>query len=217
VREVDMRAFLNVRGPHNIVFNWRGAPVRDLQFFALGYKEAAGHLAASFVASRAHADYEGYPILYLYRHSLELYLKAVIFRAGELLGFVGKGKPVVQALFGSHSLLKLLPALRVVSKALHWNFKYEGSELKSFSDFEQLLKMIEKMDACSYSFRYPVDGNGSGLMPRHTTINVASFAKVMNSLLDFLEGAVCQIENKWDAAVESARELQRLLTEDDAT
>ncbi len=58
----------------NVVFNWRGNPIDDLVAYANGYRLAARSLAASFREQGAYADYEGYPILFLCRHAIELFL-----------------------------------------------------------------------------------------------------------------------------------------------
>jgi hypothetical protein len=69
------RIFLSEHFHGNVVFNFTVRPIRDLTAFALGYREAGQTLAAKMAAARGYADYDGYPILYLYRHALlELYL-----------------------------------------------------------------------------------------------------------------------------------------------
>lgn len=61
--------------------NFQSRPVLDVAIFAKGYHKAANRLAAEFSRS---PDYDAYPIFFLYRHSLELYLKAVVYRGLEL-------------------------------------------------------------------------------------------------------------------------------------
>ena len=86
-----MQPFLGSSDGHgNVVFNFQGSPVGDLSAFAHGYHEAAKVLAERLHAAAGYADYEGYPILFLYRHALELYLKAVVYRGAMLLHLVSE-------------------------------------------------------------------------------------------------------------------------------
>src|SRR5687768_11995684 len=74
----------------NIVFNFTAKPIRDLVVWAKGY-HLAGHRLAERLAEAPHyADYEGYPVLFLYRHALELYGKAIVYRGAELMRLAGE-------------------------------------------------------------------------------------------------------------------------------
>ena len=111
--------FFDYDDPHgNIVFNFTGRPIEDLTAFALGYQQAAHSLAGRLAQSRGYADYEGYPVLFLYRHSLELYLKAIVYRGAMLLGLVAERRPDTRDLFERHELVRLLPAIRAIFKEM---------------------------------------------------------------------------------------------------
>lgn len=75
-----MKPFVNIASANgNVVFNFTGNLIRDLGAFARGYQKA-GHALAIQFKGNVYADYDGYPVLYLYRHSLELYMKLVVYR-----------------------------------------------------------------------------------------------------------------------------------------
>lgn len=207
-----MRAFINTSDPGNVVFNFNRNPITELTAFALGYREAADRLAMEFSRSARRPDYAGYPILYLFRHSLELYLKAIVYRSAGLMGLMGKERPDVPRLFNSHKLSRLIPPVRAVFKAMEWNFEYEGSEFASFDEFEQFISTIDSIDADSYAFRYPVNRKRQAILPHHYVINVISFAEIMDSLLGYLEGAAYLIEENFQAAAEASYELQQYVT-----
>lgn len=206
-----MRPFISTPGPGNVVFNFTRDPIRDLTAFALGYREAANHLAAEFSRSDPRPDYEGYPILYLYRHSLELCLKAIVYRSAGLMGLMGKGKPDFTKLFNSHKLPCLIPPVRAIFNAMQWNFEFEDSEFDSFDEFEQFIATIDSIDANSYAFRYPINPKRQANLPRHYVINVISFAKIMEPLLGYLEGLADLIEENFQVAAEAAYEVQQYL------
>lgn len=210
-RAAGMRAFINTSNPGNVVFNFTKDPIKDLTAFALGYRGAADRLATEFSRSAPRPDYEGYPILYLYRHSLELYLKAIVYRSAGLMGLMGKGRPDVPRLFNSHKLSRLIPPVRAVFNAMQWNFEFEGSEFASFDEFERFIATIDSIDADSFAFRYPVNRRHQAILPHHYVINVVSFAEIMDSLLGYLEGAAHLIEENFQAATEASYELQQYL------
>ena len=176
------------KGIHgNVVFNFTGRPIEDLAAFADGYHKAGRHLAAD-LASSVYGDYEGYPILFLYRHALELYLKAVVYQGGLLVGVIsGKKIDDVPGLFRCHELDKLLRPLESIFKALDWDFA--GTDLKSFEDFAQVIKTIQAVDPSSYVFRYPITPKREVYFPPGFIVNVVSFAHHMDAILEFLSDA----------------------------
>ncbi len=206
--------FFDYGDPHgNVVFNFTGRPIEDLTTFALGYQQAAHTLAARLGQSRGYADYEGYPVLFLYRHSLELYLKAIVYRGAMLLGLVAEERPDTRGLFDRHELVRLLPAVRAIFKEMDWDF--EGSGVASFADFEGFIRAMDSIDPRSYAFRYPMNRCGEADLPHHFVVNVVAFAEKMDRLLQLLDGAATGIQENWEAAAESAYELRRLLAENE--
>jgi hypothetical protein len=197
--------------PHehgNVVLNLRGRPIEDLQAFAFGYAKAAHTLATQLIAAPGYGDYEGYPILFLYRHSLELYLKAMVYRGAKLLRLVSQETVNTDKLFGNHNLARLLPAVRAISKQMKWTFK--GAGLDSYEEFGAIVQKLDSVDPGSYTFRYPINKSGQANMPHHFVVNVPLFAEQMDSLLQFLDGAVCQIDDRWQVEAETRYELERL-------
>jgi hypothetical protein len=197
--------------PHehgNVVFNFTRRPIDDLIAFALGYSKAGHELAAQFAAGRGYGDYEGYPILYLYRHALELYLKAVVYRGAKLLKLVTQESVNTDHLFQRHDLARWLPAIQAISKQMKWNF--DGSGLASWEGFASFLHKLDSIDAGSYAFRYPINRIGEAQLPPHFVVNVVLFAEQMDGILQLLDGAAAQIDEHWEAEVETRCELERL-------
>ena len=213
-REIAMLDFVNIPSPRgNVVFNFNHDPIGDLTAFALGYREAANRLAKEFMRSARTPDYAGYPILYLYRHSLELYLKAIVYRGARIMGLLGKTQPEVSKLFKHHGLLTLILPVRAIFHAMQWNFALEESELASFTEFEHFVRRLDSIDSGSYSFRYPIDPGGQAVLQHHLTINIPNFAKIMDPLLGLLEGAAIMLDESFDIAAEAAHEVQLYLAE----
>jgi len=144
--------FESDRHPGNVVFNFRGRAINDLSAFAAGYHEAGKILVQKMESVPGYRDYEGYPILFLYRHALELYLKAIVYRSAQLLGLISDEKPHTKKLLMSHKLTRFLPTIEAIFKAVEWEWDFEVSGIKSFDDFAALIREIEKIDPQSYCF-----------------------------------------------------------------
>ena len=209
-----MHHFFKSNFPHgNVIFHFRGRAINDLSAFAAGYHEAGKILVSNLEAVRGHRDYEGYPILFLYRHALELYLKALVYRGAQLLGLISEEKLNTERLLTSHKLTGLLPAIEAIFKAVEWEWDFEVSGLKSFDDFAELINEIEKIEPRSDGFRYSVPTIGEAALPKHFVVNVIGFGKKMDALLDVLSGAVTGLEERWDETAEAMYFLQKALRE----
>jgi hypothetical protein len=209
-----MHHFFESNRPHgNVVFNFRGRAINDLSAFAAGYHEAGKTLVSKMESAASYRDYEGYPILFLYRHALELYLKAIVYRGAQLLGLISEEKPHTEKLLTSHKLTRLLPTIEAIFRAVEWEWDFELIGLRSFDDFADLIKEIEKIDPQSYCFRYPVNTTGEAALPQHFVVNVVTFGKKMDSVLELLSGTVTGLQDHWDDTAEVMYLLQEVLKE----
>jgi hypothetical protein len=110
--------FQSIRWHGNVVFNWRKNPFDDLVAFAVGYRRAAQHLAASIESANGYSDNQGYPILFLYRHALELYLKAVLVRAAKLAHVESGADTSIDPIWREHSLVRLFSLVELAFRQL---------------------------------------------------------------------------------------------------
>jgi hypothetical protein len=206
---MPIKPFINTSSATgNIVFNFQRNPVGDLTAFANGYRHAAQALTTR-LQRNAYADYDGYPVLYLYRHSLELYLKAVVFRGARLMGLVGEQRPEVSKLWQHHGLARLLPALRAIFRSMDWDL--DETIFGTWTELEKFVTEIDGIDPGSYAFRYPVTTRGSAHLPHHFVLNVVNFAETMDALLGYLAGAADLLEHTFHEEAEARYEVQRLL------
>ncbi|SRR6266704_2923537 len=204
-----MRPFVNTGSLWNVVFNFTGTPIHDLTAFALGYQRAARALTKQFLKTRR-PDYEGYPILYLYRHSLELYLKAVVYKGAMLMKLLDEGLPEIK-IFEDHQLHRLIPSVRVIFTRMGWNFDFEASPFASFEEFEKFIRDIDSIDKNSYAFRYPITKSRKPNVPRHLTIDLVAFSETSDAALGILDGAVELLNENLDAILDEAFEVRQYL------
>jgi hypothetical protein len=161
-------------------------PIHDLVPFAIGYREAARALAAP-LRGNAYPDYNGYPVLYLYRHSLELFLKAVVYRGARVMGLVGLERPNVPGLFSKHDLGRLLPAVRAIFRAVDW--EWDGTPIGTHAEFENIVRQVDRIDPKSYAFRYPMSPSGEAHLPNTLSSTCPTSRKRWMSCSRLLEGA----------------------------
>ncbi|MBZ5505681.1 MAG: hypothetical protein LAO78_09345 [Acidobacteriia bacterium] len=176
-------------------------PIEAAHYFARGFHDAADNLIVGMRVGHGFPDYAAPPIVFLYRHAAELYLKSVIWNGDEILAFLQKplsgGKATATS---SHSLTKLIPYAEFVVKA--FGLKWNEAERGQFDDSTAFIRELDAADPNSYSFRYPVDTQGKA--SQHTTFGFNLFV--------FAEQISKALEGWWNLGldVESVREYHML-------
>lgn len=189
---------------HQVVLNWLGDSAKDkLDFYAGAYHKAAKSLARRYSSKSTLRDFAGCPIVFLYRHSLELYLKAFLISGNKLL--IIRRKPALERdpLLCGHRLMALLPGFERVLHELGWTWNMGVRGLRSKQDFVNLLTELDRVDQNSFSFRYPTDKQGKASLPMNFRFSVKIYATRMDALLHVLDGAVCGAEAEFDAEAEA--------------
>ncbi len=72
-----------------VVLNSYGKGLDEFSLYAEAYRRAAQKLVAEYGISGAVRDFEATPILFLYRHSFELYLKTFVLIGSKILFLAG--------------------------------------------------------------------------------------------------------------------------------
>lgn len=199
-----MHPFFTSTSRHGIVVaNFRRDPIGDLSAFAMGYHNAARALVERMESANGYYDYDGYPIVFLYRHALELYLKTIVYRGAKLLALISNRKIKVDKLWQNHSLTALLPDVKAIIEDLDWDEDLGIAGIHSFDDFSNLVTEINNMDPQSYNFRYPINKKGDSPLTKHFIVNVVGFGKNMDQLLEVLDGMVTALDQYWQDTAEA--------------
>ena len=112
-------------------------------------------------------------------------------------------------LMKTHGLSVFMPALRSIVENLDGQWECDVPGLETFDDVRCMVKEVEDIDPRSYSFRYPMNKKGAPALPHHYIINVLSFARDMDSVLDLLDGITTALDESWDDAA-SVLQLRQL-------
>jgi hypothetical protein len=158
-----------------------------------GYKRAADQLVASVAETGRNQDYLIYPIVFLYRHAIELSLKHLIIVGSKLLD-EEPGK------IGDHPLIPLWQKSRPLIERV-WP---EGPK-EDLEAIEAVLEQFEARDRRSTAFRYPVDKSGQPSQMKNEQISIRNFSEVSTRVLALLES--CQ--SGLDSYLQDKREMER--------
>jgi len=175
----------------NLGSGWR-QPTKEFGYFGEAFHRAAKELTRVLAEDPAYDPLDACPIVYLYRHATELYLKGVL-RAGEyLLNLHGRQTTFDSSALTDHPLRPLLPHLRELFEALDWAESYE--EIASF------VEPLDKMDPNSFAFRYPVNKKNADALPKSFVFDVRAFARAADSCLEILYNASYSIDDRTESA-----------------
>ncbi len=199
----------------NIVLNFQHAANSKFGVYANAFHTAGQALFERMFDSGGYSDLEGCPIIFLYRHALELYLKAIVLHGDVIMQLNGKMLLTNRSLLQKHNLLPFFPLLRQTFGAVGWNWDLDIEGLHTFEEVEELLRDFDAVDVGSYTFRYPVDTKGNPSVPHHFSIHMPTFCKRMDALLESLEAALMGLEVTEDKMLEAAYYAQEGLEEFD--
>jgi hypothetical protein len=159
---------------HNAMLNWSHFRA-DLYAFA--YKDAADGLVVAMASRQVPLDSGIYPLLFLYRHALELLFKLMLKNARALTGKEPKN-------YDKHSLMSLWSELRNLLKELG----LEQLDANAIAVHE-FIRQLDDVDPDSMAFRYATTTRGKEHLPDVTHINIRHLRNVLNSVFVWLNGA----------------------------
>ena len=156
--------------------------------YSTGYKEAGDLLIEN---ADNNTDFLVYPIVFLYRHCIELRLKQISIEGNKLLKTqVFTESKMNDILFSKHDL----DLLWSYSKTIIGKLFPDESEEK-LSSIKKMIDCFSIMDSTSFKFRYPVDTKGKPNHPidHDTSISFIALKKMMNDLALYLGGTAERI------------------------
>lgn len=156
------------------------------------------------------SSYVGFPIIYNYRHILELILKGMLLAGDSALVLDGEPAISKKVLFGKHNFLDLWPDLVRVFKSLRISFDFGLPDFRTKKDFFGLLKELDEIDPNSTVSRYPVDKEGQPSMGgKWVRFNVFEFAQRLDRLIEVIREYPSYIKEEVDQRCEWAYEAQQ--------
>jgi hypothetical protein len=194
--------------PGNALLNWKANSAAEIVAYASSYRSAAMGLIATYEGSQfMNIDERALPILFLYRHSLELYLKALVYRAAVVSIAEEELVLAVPRLWREHSLVRLLQMSSPLLHSRHFHSWDEELEEK----IGRVVRSLDEVDPGSYAFRYPVTSSGRPSLPAHFFTNIFAFSEVLENVLDDLSDICrCLEGRRLDASAQMKLALHTL-------
>lgn len=212
--QIEMRMFPDRgMGPGDVSLYMYG---ETLEFSILGeeFHEMAKARVAALRESRPRgrhwqsigSNYAAVPVVYTYRHALELYLKGILVAAEPALTFV-EGQPAIKSTVfsGGHSFRKLFPEIERAFKALKAPFDFGIEGLKTRDDFRRFLEDLDLLEV-----RFPINTKRQPAMgDKFVRFNLFEFAVKMDAILDRLNGYLSWFHDEAQGRCEMADEARQ--------
>lgn len=158
-------------------------PQNNFHILAWSYAEAARTLFKHLNEDGLFIDIGVHPICFLYRHSLELRFKQIVWDGRRLLG---EDSHIKKMCSGSkaHQLQPLWNEIETIMESLWPDLPLpkEGELLR------EIVAWFHASDPGSYSFRYPFDGNQKINLTDFRYINLSILVEAMETSIQFLDG-----------------------------
>lgn len=202
-----MSLFNSISDSSSFVISFTASPRRDFSIFAKGYFQAASSLAKDLIKERGFPDYRAYPVVVLYRHSLELYLKGIIYDTALILAFKGM-EGLDTSLYNNHKLVPLAKSCSSIMK----NLFPTDAELHEIMELIELAAAeFQEVDSDSFSYRYPIDKKGKASTKHHQTLNLRVIYEVMEKIQDHLDTIDFGLDIEMCNSQKAYEEIEELL------
>lgn len=194
----DNKLFIATGGLSDVVLNWYGQAIEKLEPYAKAYHSAA-RLLIEKSSDDALRDIGACPVVFLYRLSLELYLKAILILGSSTLQLDGAPfKTVEEILNKRHNLPELLKEFKELCRQLGWKWDAQYEALG------EIIREFDKKDPGSFCFRYPTTMSGDSALEPDVRFDLQNFCARMDEVLEHLDQIDCGLAGILDQAQEAA-------------
>lgn len=181
------------------------SPLEHMDLYARGYKDSADELVEKSVDSNSNLvkDSLVYPVMFLYRHFIELRLKEIYLRFSD--------NPDTKNL--NHNLTTFLGKAK--GNIVSANSGIDKKELaKTLSAAEDYIKQFEEKDLMSFTYRYPfpknkkADDELKSNFEKDLHIDLLNLKERMHELECLFYGTIAQLEYLEESRQENLAEMR---------
>jgi hypothetical protein len=127
----------------------------------------------------------------LYRHALELSLKALLLEAATLRQGEGEEPMFSEQLLSKHDLRPLIVLLQETFARFNYSWSIGKDVSCSYEDVLELAEELDRLDSGSYAFRYPLTKSfKSASLPHHLRFDVFEFSRRAGRALEGVQGLI---------------------------
>ena len=149
------------------------------------------------------ADSDVSPVVFMYRHAVELHLKAIVLGDG---GNFLATKPDALSVHKTHSVSWLAQFVCQIVTAADLEGAFKCAGVESLADFKAVIEELNAVDPGSYVFRLPVRAQGQDSAPGRVKVTMLEFARRMDALLELLDSTADALAAEWDMRSEGPTE-----------
>lgn len=140
-----------------------------------GYRQSADALVEQAIENCGDADILVYPIIFLYRHALELNLKYIINFYGPQVG--------VRPIWNTHEFERLWPAFLEVLEGFGTDDPDRADQVVG-----GVIAKFGNVDPRSFSYRYPRDRKGKPIPLAQGRLDLHRLKDVMDGVFGYFDG-----------------------------
>lgn len=147
-----------------------------------------------------------FPVVFLFRHYLEVSIKHIIFRISRYLYYFPEK-------FSSHNLKALYNKLKELNDKLNAEL-YKNKIPDEFNDLDEIIENFNDFDKGSFSFRYPCNKKNIPSFQHDFSIDILNLATSLKIVHSLFRKMISKIENLEEERVEEEFEIDELSTFD---
>src|SRR5260370_40504105 len=134
-----------------VVLNWVGTPEREYTWYGEAFHEAGRSLVEQLkndpqfgLGGFPPDSFKAVPIVHLYRHAMELYLKGIVLMGGAILPLRGQTE-IDNEIFRNHGLKRILQDVERIFEAFGWDWNFELKGFRSIADFRSVIGYLDAL------------------------------------------------------------------------
>ena len=164
-------------------FYFSGLPESEFAYYGSGFHESAKSLVRSLRRRGGFREVDALPALFLYRHTIELDLKAIIILGEGLLW------SRVPSRFRdlNHDLNDLLVRVERVLAEQGVEWWWPRAPIKTWNDVKDFVAYLSKCDQQATAFRYPIERSGRRSLPSSFEVGFFALAKALDTFATSLD------------------------------
>jgi hypothetical protein len=164
--------------------SWHNGADAEIHLYARSLRKAAKALVEKLeLDQQARTDWDAGPVVLLYRHALELHLKALV---GEGSNFL-KSRTDPISLFQTRSLRWLAQIVCQIIRTVGWESDFACDGIACLTDFSAVVSEVDSLDPVTRAIQSSgAVGKGSASQ-FYRSFNVVHFARKLDALLDLLD------------------------------
>ena len=199
-----MNTLFNNNNPQGkVTYAWSHNPPGELAAWSKCYQYSAQKLTNNILQSPDFVDRDAFPIIFLYRHALELCLKALLLEVTALYKLEGEEPPFKKNILGKHNLTPLIEPLNVIFSRFQSRFSSKCNNVLTYNEATKVVQEFDQLDSQSFAFRYPLDKSFKvAVLPHALDFSIVEFVKRIDPVLETLHDLIHSVDIESDFSYE---------------